>query len=70
MERNSRPGIAAAVTLFAGAVILGVVGTILFSITADEGGFRMYHPFDILGLAIDAVAALLLPTSAWRFLHR
>ena len=30
----------------------------------------MYHPFDYLGLAIDAVAVLLLITSGWRFFHR
>lgn len=56
--------------LLAGALILGVVGTILLAITADEGGYRMYHPFDVLGLSIDAVAALLLVASVWRFLHR
>jgi hypothetical protein len=62
--------ISSPVVLLAGAVILGVVGTILLSIELDEGGFRAYHPYDVLGLAIDGVAALLLITSGWRFFRR
>jgi hypothetical protein len=48
-----------AVVLIA-SVILGAAGTTLLAVTADEGGIRVYHPFEWIGLGIDVVAALLL----------
>jgi hypothetical protein len=56
--------------LVGAGLLLGVVGVFLLSITAEEGGFRVYHPYDFLGLAIAALGAVLLVAGLWRFTHQ
>ena len=54
--------------LFVGAVVLGTIGTILLAMTnVKNGGDTVYHPFDILGAAMDAAAVVLLVVGIWQF---
>jgi hypothetical protein len=55
------------VLLVLAALSVGAVGTALLAITdVKNGGFTVYHPFDLLGLAIDTVAVVILAIGIWQ----
>ena len=46
---------------------VGVIGILVFSVTADAGGFTLYHPYDWLGLELILVASSLFAVGLWRW---
>lgn len=56
--------------LWLSVLVLLVAGVILLAITADEGGYRLYHPYAIVALVAFAAAAVLTATAVWRFVRQ
>jgi len=56
--------------LLIAGVVLGAIGILLWSVTAEAGGFTLYHPYDVLGLEILVVGLGISFAGAWQLAAR
>lgn len=56
--------------LLIAGVVLGAIGILLWSVTAEAGGFTLYHPYDVLGLEILVVGLGISIAGAWQLAAR